>query len=106
VDEKEEEAKEKAESMGESLEGSSRFGEEEEEEAQAKGQSEAKAQAKELEQAEAEVTWRVTRRLLPTMSNRQMTKVWVSGRKRRRSERANRSHWASHLKSGSLCRVA
>jgi hypothetical protein len=102
VDEKEEEAKEKAESMGESLEGSSRFGEEEEEEAQAKGQSE----AKELEQAEAEVTWRVTRRLLPTMSNRQMTKVWVSGRKRRRSERANRSHWASHLKSGSLCRVA
>jgi hypothetical protein len=43
---------------------------------------EAQEEAKEKEQAE--ITERFTRRLLPTMSTRLATKLWVSGRKKRK----------------------
>jgi hypothetical protein len=55
-------------------------------------------EAKEKEKAEAEITGRVTRRLFPSMSNRLVTKLWVSGGERRASPRrkwAIINHWAS-----------
>jgi hypothetical protein len=53
---------------------------------------EAQEEAKEKEQAK--ITERVTRKLLPTMSSRLGTKLWVSGRERRESE----SHSVSRYK--------
>ena len=55
---------------------------EEEEQAEENATMEEKEEeAKEKEQAV--VTGRVTRRLLPTMSSRLVTKLWARGRKRR-----------------------
>jgi hypothetical protein len=57
---------------------------------------EATMEEKTKEKKQAEVTERATRRLLPTLPTRLLAKLWVTGRKRRDSDRARGKHLAGH----------